>query len=109
MALISRVPVWNVNQRPRVRLMPSLTPSKVCDDGPPRHTRISGFASSIWRSVNGRSSDTLGAVRRLGYLRPEARGSFLRSAGAVLYFDNSSAVARSISNQARRRKSLESL
>jgi hypothetical protein len=43
-----------------------------------------------------RSSDTLGAVRRLGYLRPEARGSFLRSAGAVLYFDNSSAFPRSI-------------
>ena len=37
---------------------------------------------------------TLGAVRRLGYLRPEARGSFLRSAGAVLYFDNSSAFPR---------------
>ena len=45
----------------------------------------------------------------LGYLRPEARDSFLRSAGAVLYFDNSSAVARSITNQVRRRKSLESL
>jgi len=42
-------------------------------------------------------------------LRPEARGSFLRSAGAVLYFDNSSALPRSITNQVRGRKSDESL
>ena len=42
-------------------------------------------------------------------MRSEVRGFFLRSAGAVLYFDNSSAVARSINNQVRRRKSVESL
>ena len=42
-------------------------------------------------------------------MRPEARGSFLHSAGAVLYFDNSSAFPRSITNQVRGRKSDESL
>src|SRR5216684_1806801 len=34
--------------------MPSLMPSSVCADGPPRQTRMSGSASSIWRKMKGR-------------------------------------------------------
>ncbi len=48
------MPVPKANHLPRVRLMPSFTPSSVCAEGPPRQTRISGFASSIWRWMNGR-------------------------------------------------------
>ena len=54
MARISRLPVSKVNQRPRVLVMPSLMPSSACADGPPRQTRMSGSASSIWRRMNGR-------------------------------------------------------
>ena len=54
MARISRVPVSKGNQRPRIRVMPSLVPSSVCIDGPPRQTRMSGLASSIWRRMKGR-------------------------------------------------------
>ena len=49
MARISRLPVSKLNQRPRVLVMPSLMPSSVCADGPPRQTRMSGSASSICR------------------------------------------------------------
>ena len=64
MARISRVPVWKANHLPRVRLIPSLTPSSVCAEGPPRQTRMSGLASSIWRSVNGQADLALLRRRR---------------------------------------------
>ena len=66
MARISRVPVWKVNQRPRVLVIPSLVPSSVCVDGSPRQTSTSGSTSSIWRSVNGRQiGDSCGVGVRL--------------------------------------------
>ena len=39
---------------PARRVMPSLMPSSVCIAGPPRQTRKSGLASSIWRRMKGR-------------------------------------------------------
>jgi hypothetical protein len=51
MARISRVPVSNGSQRPRIQVMPSLVPSRVCVDAPPRQTRMSASASSIQRRM----------------------------------------------------------
>src|ERR1700728_290657 len=53
-ARISRLPVSNLNQRPRVLVIPSLVCNNVCVEGCPRQTRISGSASSIWRRMKGR-------------------------------------------------------
>ena len=53
MARISRLPVSKANQRPLAFEMGSLVPSRVCIEGLPRHTRMSGSTNSIWRRMKG--------------------------------------------------------